>query len=312
MPSVKHLCGEYLQMPQIVGNFVDSPILRPCVRMAGMPNDHCDWTTRPRDPRGAGRGRAHPQRALAERVGIAPSTAWPGCAACAARRHPGLPRRDRPRRAGPAAAGDGRRAPGGPRPRADRRLHRRGARPARRAHGVPPAGVDRLPGLARGRRRAGPARVRRRPPRHPPGGRARGDVADLRAPPRPRHLGRGGPRRATGRGLARSRGPRRPGRPGRPGPPGPRWRRKRWNSRARTSPRGSSVGSTSVLLLGRRLLEALDERLHVGVGSHGQRDLALVLGGGGSSSWASTVTPTRPSSLRTSASAAFGFGAAAT
>ena len=41
---------------------------------------------------------------------------------------------------------------------------------------------DRLPGVGRGRRRPGPEGVRRRPSRHPPVGIPRRDLADLRAP----------------------------------------------------------------------------------------------------------------------------------
>ena len=60
-------------------------------------------------------------------------------------------------------------------------------------------------------------------------------------------------------------------------PSGPRWRRKRWNSRARMSPEGTSSGDRSLLALG-GLLEPFDERLDVGVALHGEADLALVVG----------------------------------
>ena len=62
--------------------------------------------------------------------------------------------------------------------------------------------------------------------------------------------------------------------------PGPRWRRKRWNSRARTSPEGRSPGSGSGSSSGRGLLEALDEGLHVGVALRPRGHLALVVAGG--------------------------------
>src|SRR3954471_18827732 len=152
----------------------------------------------PPDPRGAERGRADPEQPPRRARRRRAVHRAPACPRPAARRGPAwVPRRDRPRGARPAAAGDGRRAPRGARARADRRVHRRRARPARRPVGLPPRGRDRLPRLDRRGRRAGPARVRRRPSGDAPGGLARGDVAHLRAPARARHLGRGRPWRAA-------------------------------------------------------------------------------------------------------------------
>ena len=94
--------------------------------------------------------------------------------------------------------------------------------------------------------------------------------------------------------------------------PSPRWRRKRWNSRARTSPDGRCPGRAARLLVG-RALEALDERLDVGVELDRARDLALVVAGR-VLELAARRRSRRPalSSRRSSASAPLGFGATAT
>ncbi len=57
----------------------------------------------------------------------------------------------------------------------------------------------------------------------------------------------------------------------------PRWRRKRWRSRAIVSP-GRKRAWIVVVLRGHRLLEALDERLHVRVALHGEIYLTVVVG----------------------------------
>ena len=59
--------------------------------------------------------------------------------------------------------------------------------------------------------------------------------------------------------------------------PAPRWRRKRWNSRASTSPDGSCDGSGAPSSSSAARSRLLDERLHVGIHLDGARDLALVL-----------------------------------
>ena len=51
----------------------------------------------------------------------------------------------------------------------------------------------------------------------------------------------------------------------------PRWRRKRWNSRARRSPEGMSSSGSSLRSSCGELLEPLDERLDVGVALHRER-----------------------------------------
>ena len=75
---------------------------------------------------------------------------------------------------------------------------------------------------------------------------------------------------------------------------------------------GEVVGVRLLLLLGGGALEALDERLHVGVGLDGAVDLALVLAGGRLELGGVDGDADDPSSLRTSASAPLGFGATAT
>ena len=55
-------------------------------------------------------------------------------------------------------------------------------------------------------------------------------------------------------------------------PPAPRWRRKRWNSRASTSPEGRSRRVRPALLVVGGALEALDEGLDVGVRSATARE----------------------------------------
>ena len=82
---------------------------------------------------------------------------------------------------------------------------------------------------------------------------------------------------------------------------------------AREDVAGREVALAAGLLLVGGALEALDERLHLRVELDGAGDLAVVVGGGGLEVLsASTVTPTRLSSRRSSASAPFGFGATAT
>ena len=234
--------------------------------MAAVPNDGLDDVDRRLLELLAADARISNAR-LAAAVGVAPSTALARVRALRdARGHPRLPRRGRPRRPRAPAAGARRHPPLGPLARADRVLHRARAHAGRRALDLPRDRPDRLPAVGRRRRRPRPARVRRRAPRLRPRRLARRDLAHLRAAPRARACS--APTRPSRAGAAAAAGR-------------PRWRRKRWNSRAMVSPLGRSCGLIARLLLLGGLLEALDEGLHVGVALDGERDLALVVGGGG-------------------------------
>ena len=94
--------------------------------------------------------------------------------------------------------------------------------------------------------------------------------------------------------------------------PSPRWRRKRWNSRASTSPDGSEPGSgrpdSSSAARSSRSTKACTS----GSSSTARETCDSYSLAASSRSVASTVTPTRDSSRRSSASAPFGFGATAT
>ena len=146
MASVKHLCGATARPSEDPSqnrhNFVESFGLM-CARWPPVPNDLRLWTTSTaRSLEALSEDARIPNNRLAERVGVAPSTALQRVRALRGpRRRARLPRRGRPRRPGPPAAGDGRRPPRRPHARADRHVHQRGARPARRAVGLPPAGA---------------------------------------------------------------------------------------------------------------------------------------------------------------------------